>query len=285
MAGMDTLDEVLHALVEMTTAELNAERGTLFLNDPETNELYSRVAQGNVAARNPPPEQQRHRRARVHLRRGPHHRRRLFRTRASTARSTSRPASSRAASCACRSRTAKGEIIGVAQMLNKQQGQRSRKSDLEAARSDDDAGHAGAAERAVHRAHEGDPQAGDGIPRHRVGGDRRHQARLAAAESHGRGDAHAQRRALDAVPQRREDQRAVVRGRAGAGGDADPPAQPPRHRRRGVHHRQDHQHSLRLRRPALQSRRSTRRPATSRAPSCACRSSTSTARSSASRRC
>ena len=48
MAAFDTLDEVLTALVEMTTAELDAERGSLFLNDPETNELYSRVAQGNV---------------------------------------------------------------------------------------------------------------------------------------------------------------------------------------------------------------------------------------------
>ena len=48
MAGYGTLDEVLAALVEMTTAELNAERGSLFLNDPDTNELYSRVAQGNI---------------------------------------------------------------------------------------------------------------------------------------------------------------------------------------------------------------------------------------------
>ena len=47
MSGMDTLDEVLTSLVEVTTAELKAERGTLFLNDTETNELYSRVAQGN----------------------------------------------------------------------------------------------------------------------------------------------------------------------------------------------------------------------------------------------
>ncbi len=47
MSGMGTLDEVLHALVEMTTTELDAERGTLFLNNPDTNELYSRVAQGN----------------------------------------------------------------------------------------------------------------------------------------------------------------------------------------------------------------------------------------------
>src|SRR5512140_1714912 len=48
MAAYDTLDDVLRTLVEMTTAELDAERGTLFLNDPETNELYSRVAQGNI---------------------------------------------------------------------------------------------------------------------------------------------------------------------------------------------------------------------------------------------
>ena len=48
MASYGTLDQVLQALVEMTTSELNAERGSLFLNDPDTNELYSRVAQGNI---------------------------------------------------------------------------------------------------------------------------------------------------------------------------------------------------------------------------------------------
>ena len=48
MAAYDSLDDVLVALVEMTTIELEAERGTLFLNDPSTNELYSRVAQGNI---------------------------------------------------------------------------------------------------------------------------------------------------------------------------------------------------------------------------------------------
>ena len=47
MAGRDSLDEALTTLVEVTTVELNAERGTLFLNDPATNELYSWVAQGN----------------------------------------------------------------------------------------------------------------------------------------------------------------------------------------------------------------------------------------------
>ena len=48
MASYDTLDDVLYALVEMTTNEIGAERGSLFLNDPSTNELYSRVAQGNL---------------------------------------------------------------------------------------------------------------------------------------------------------------------------------------------------------------------------------------------
>ncbi len=47
MSAMDSLDEVLKVLVELSTSQLNAERGTLFLNDPNTNELYSRVAMGN----------------------------------------------------------------------------------------------------------------------------------------------------------------------------------------------------------------------------------------------
>ena len=48
MAEYDSLNDVLNALVEMTTTQLNAARGTLFLNDPATNELYSRVALGNI---------------------------------------------------------------------------------------------------------------------------------------------------------------------------------------------------------------------------------------------
>lgn len=47
MAAHDSLDAVLEALVEMTTASLGAERGSLFLNDEQSSELYSRVAQGN----------------------------------------------------------------------------------------------------------------------------------------------------------------------------------------------------------------------------------------------
>ncbi len=48
MASCDTLDDMLYALVEMTISEIGAERGTLFLNDPTTNELYSRGALGNI---------------------------------------------------------------------------------------------------------------------------------------------------------------------------------------------------------------------------------------------
>ena len=46
VAAYETLDEVLGALVGMTTREVGAERGTLFLNDEQSGELYSRVAQG-----------------------------------------------------------------------------------------------------------------------------------------------------------------------------------------------------------------------------------------------
>ncbi len=47
ISAQDSLDAVLQTLVEITTDTLNAERGSLFLNDPDSNELYSRVAQGN----------------------------------------------------------------------------------------------------------------------------------------------------------------------------------------------------------------------------------------------
>ncbi|MBT3556866.1 MAG: GAF domain-containing protein [Rhodospirillales bacterium] len=47
VAALESLEEILTTLVDMTTAELDADRGTLFLNDPLTEELYSRVAQGN----------------------------------------------------------------------------------------------------------------------------------------------------------------------------------------------------------------------------------------------
>lgn len=46
VARCETLDDVLHTIVELTAAELGAERGSLFLNDPQTGELYARMAQG-----------------------------------------------------------------------------------------------------------------------------------------------------------------------------------------------------------------------------------------------
>ena len=43
VGALDTLDEVLAALVDMTAEATRAERATLFLNDPTTGELYSRT--------------------------------------------------------------------------------------------------------------------------------------------------------------------------------------------------------------------------------------------------
>lgn len=47
MAAIETLNEMLKAIVDITTTETNSERGTLFLNDEQTGELYSRVALGS----------------------------------------------------------------------------------------------------------------------------------------------------------------------------------------------------------------------------------------------
>ena len=47
-ASLDSLDEVLENLVLITSQEIKCERATLFLNDPVTNELYSRFAQGDL---------------------------------------------------------------------------------------------------------------------------------------------------------------------------------------------------------------------------------------------
>ena len=48
IAGLKNLSEILWTLIAMTTEELGADRGSLFLNDPLTGELYSRVAQGDL---------------------------------------------------------------------------------------------------------------------------------------------------------------------------------------------------------------------------------------------
>ena len=46
VSGIEDLDELLATLLEIVASETDAERGSLFLNDPITNELYSRIAQG-----------------------------------------------------------------------------------------------------------------------------------------------------------------------------------------------------------------------------------------------
>lgn len=47
LAITESLDQALETLVEITTSAIGSERGTIFLNDPKSEELYSRVAQGS----------------------------------------------------------------------------------------------------------------------------------------------------------------------------------------------------------------------------------------------
>lgn len=51
LATIDSLEEILQTLIELTSRELGAERGSLFLNDSQTGELYSVAAQGNFRRR------------------------------------------------------------------------------------------------------------------------------------------------------------------------------------------------------------------------------------------
>ena len=46
MAALETLDDVLKTIMEISASETNSERSTLFLYDHQTTELYSRVALG-----------------------------------------------------------------------------------------------------------------------------------------------------------------------------------------------------------------------------------------------
>ncbi|BBD08683.1 GAF domain-containing protein [Desulfovibrio ferrophilus] len=48
LADSLSLDVLFRRLVEITSAAVNADRGTIFLNDAETNELFSRVAMGDT---------------------------------------------------------------------------------------------------------------------------------------------------------------------------------------------------------------------------------------------
>ena len=47
VAHDESIEDIIASIIEVTTWELKAERGSLFLNDAATNELYTRYAQGN----------------------------------------------------------------------------------------------------------------------------------------------------------------------------------------------------------------------------------------------
>jgi adenylate cyclase len=128
VAAEESLGATLAALVRITTAATGAECGTLFLKDPETGELYSRVAQRNAVRE-------------IRLPKGTGIAGHVFTTGsgmiADDARTTEHfdPSVDEQTGFVTRSilcvpiRTVKGETIGVAEVLNKKRG-RFTKGDL-----------------------------------------------------------------------------------------------------------------------------------------------------------
>ena len=51
MAALESLDEILERLMQVTAKELDSERCSIFLNDFETDELYARMAMGGMQQR------------------------------------------------------------------------------------------------------------------------------------------------------------------------------------------------------------------------------------------
>ena len=48
IGALKDLSHILWTIIDFATENVNADRGSIFLNDSETNELYSRVAQGDL---------------------------------------------------------------------------------------------------------------------------------------------------------------------------------------------------------------------------------------------
>ena len=48
IASLKNLSEILWTIIDFVTENVDGDRGSLFLNDSETSELYSRVAQGEL---------------------------------------------------------------------------------------------------------------------------------------------------------------------------------------------------------------------------------------------
>ena len=48
IAGLKDLSQILWTIIDFVTLNVDGDRGSLFLNDEETNELYSRIAQGDL---------------------------------------------------------------------------------------------------------------------------------------------------------------------------------------------------------------------------------------------
>lgn len=252
IAAFETLDEILKTLVEITAHELKADRGTIFLNDPETGELYSRVAQGNIQ-----------REIRIlnnsgvagHVfttgegvivhdaYRDPRFNRNIDESTGYT---------TKAILCVP-IRTIKGEIIGVAQALNRRKG-RFTKADQKLLESmTTQAAIAMQSTQYVERMKQFRRKEMEFFD---IVSDITAEIDLGALLQKVMSEAtrmlNAER--ATALSQRRKDKRAFLQGGVGIAGSGDPVAELPRDCRGSLHLPADDQHPLRLRRSSLQSR-------------------------------
>ena len=238
ISGNESLDEVLQALVETTSLALNCDRCSFFLSDSSTGELYTRVAQGL----------RHHQTVRLQSSEG------IAGAAFQTGRSIIvddayadprfNPSIDAETSYVTKSvlcaplRTVKGEIVGVAQALNKLEGVFTRDDQMILEGIAAQAVPALLSSQTVERMQKSRRQelAFLDIVADITSRDRPRQAVAAGDE---RGDPHAEGGALDALPARRQDQGTLLARRHGLENRRDPLSRHGRHRRRGVHLRPD----------------------------------------------
>ena len=203
VAEASHLDDVLRTIVSTAAVETQSDRGTLFLNDENTGELYSRFAQGarmreirilntdgiagHVFTSGEPliiPDAYQDPRF---------------------DQGVDKETGYVTRNLMCTPIRVRGSVIGVLEVINRKRGSYTAADlrMLEAITSQTAATLRSM--QLVERmkvSRKQEMEFLDLVARR----DRRHQARLAAAQGHGRGDAHAQRRSLHPVPQRREDE-------------------------------------------------------------------------------
>ena len=246
-----SLDVLFPRLMEVVTETLNADRSSLFLHDPETGELFSRVMQGTVMGEVRFP-------ATLGIAGS------VFASGTGEIitdayadprfnRDMDRRTGYRTRNILCVPiRNRKHEVIGITQALNKRDGDFDTE-DQPAARGAVASGGGGARERPGIRESGARAARGGAAARSREFHRLRDLPRAAAAEDHRRGDPATGGRPRFAVSVRPGDRRSVFPGRRRRDDQGNPLPRQRRDRRRMLHLRRADQHTGRLRRPAIQS--------------------------------